>query len=482
MPRPRSPKSNLFRLLESALQPIYVLADDQSILFANESLARWLGVDVDQVIGRVCEGTGKPPADPIDALVRGLAAEPGQGGREEFEQIVFCSAPGNPLRRSSARFQRLQTTDGSLGWLVVLGAGGLGESPSAATTLAAQLAILAHELLPGQPPATVIGRSVVARRLLLQVDAAIEARRGATIFGPAGSEPEVLARYIFSRFPGADQLELAPIRANQADQVTIQETIRRLSRMAHGQRSPRNDDYGQWLLLLDADRLEPAAAMELNGFLELPNNQIRILATADTAVEHWPICGDLPTILRARLTAVEIGLPALAERREDVPLMFQALLEDLAREQSEPVPTLAPAAIEMLLEYSWPGNLTELRNAARGVIKGFSAAGGRRTVNPEDLPERLRLAIKHGRLGRAPVESIDLETRLAAIEREFIERALGQARYNRAQAAKLLGISRAKLLRRCEQLSIELPNQTIAFEIVEEPESIEKVDFQESDE
>lgn len=482
MPRPRSPKSNLLWLLESAQQPIYVLADDQSILFANESLARWVGLKVDQVVGRVCHGTGTPPADPIDALVRGLAADPGQDGREEFEQMVFCSAPGNPLQRSSARFRRLQTTDGSLGWLVVLGASGLGDSPGAATTLAAQLATLAHELLPGQPPAVVIGRSVGARRLLLQVDAAIEARRGATIFGPAGSEPEVLARYIFGRFPGSDQLELAPIRANQADQVTIQETVRRLSRIALGQRSPRNDDSGQWLLLLEADRLDPAAAMELNGFLELPKNQIRILATAESAVEHWPTCNELPAGLRARLTAVEIGLPALAERREDVPLMFQALLEEAAKEQGEPVPTLAPATIEMLLEYSWPGNLTELRNAARGALKGSSAAGGRRTINPEDLPERLRLAIKHGRLGRAPVESIDLEARLAAIEREFIERALVQSRFNRAQAAKLLGISRAKLLRRCEQLSIELPNQTIAFEIVEEPESIEKVDFQESDE
>lgn len=89
---------------------------------------------------------------------------------------------------------------------------------------------------------------------------------------------------------------------------------------------------------------------------------------------------------------------------------------------------------------------------------------------PEDFPERIRLGIKHGRLGRADVESIDLEARLAAIEREFIERALFRAKYNRSKAAKDLGISRTKLLRRCEQLSIQFPDGPIDFEIAELPE------------
>ena len=81
----------------------------------------------------------------------------------------------------------------------------------------------------------------------------------------------------------------------------------------------------------------------------------------------------------------------------------------------------------------------------------------------EHFPEKIQIAIRHGRLERRETVALDLDSRLEAIERAYIERALAEARYNKTQAAKLLKMNRAKFLRRCEHLGVDFLDQDIEF-------------------
>jgi transcriptional regulator with PAS, ATPase and Fis domain len=476
MPRQRSPKSLFFQLVESSRQPLYVIDSDNAILWANLALADWLAIPHDEISGRICQVTGTAPPDEFDAAVRGLGIAEENLGHQDFVQNVFRATSTQPYETRRGDFRRLETSEGDGGWLVTIG---MSDATNAAqeidSTVAARLAALVQQFQATQFPVALLGESLIARRLNHQAEAAINSQKDVTIWGPAGSEPEQLARYLFAKMRKSDNDVLTPIRAPQADPVSIQETIRRLARTSIAKLQKDGQADFEWILLLDADQLEPAAAMELNGFLELPTNRIRILATAQQPIDQWSGGTQFPTGLLARLSATTIILPPLAQRTEDLSLIFQAIVEQTAREHNEPVPTVSTTAVESLLEYNWPGNISELRTAAAATMKIPLGPSGRRTVSPEHLPDRVRLANKHSRLGRDSTEAIDLEARLAAIEKEFIERALVQAKFNRAQAAKLLGISRAKLLRRCEQLAIEVPQKEITFETLEE------IDFSESD-
>jgi hypothetical protein len=101
--------------------------------------------------------------------------------------------------------------------------------------------------------------------------------------------------------------------------------------------------------------------------------------------------------------------------------------------------------------YSWPGNLTELRRFVAGAVE--------RSAGPEisvaDLPQRLSQAAAMARRPQRADEPIVLSDFLTKIEHELIERALAQAKGNKARAARLLGLTRPRLYRRMVQLGLE---------------------------
>ncbi len=471
MPRPRNPKSNFFYILESTQQPVYLLDQNQKILFANDSLAHCIGVAKEELEQVSCTGTGSASIDPIGALVRGLAILSENQGDTDFVQVVFLAPENRALERHLARVQKMDDGNGTSGWMVTILKSD--DSEIAALTsknLVAQLAQIIHESLPTKLPAFSIGTSLIAKKIKRQIEIATLGQTDFTISGPPGSDCEQLARFIFRQFPQPNRATLTPINCVLADQISIQESIRRLSRQ---QTTAVTGDYVRrvdWLLLIDIEQLESAAAMELDGFLELPKNRIGLIATSSIPSERFASECAFPNSLLARASALSIELPALIRRRDDLPLIFRYLLEEVAATNNRSLPNVPMVTIEAILEYTWPGNVVEMRESIERFFTLEKSELANVTFLPEDLPERIRFGIKHSRLGRAEVDSIDLEARLAAIEHEFIERALLRAKYNRSKAAKDLGISRAKLLRRCEQLSIKIPDGPIDFEVAEAPE------------
>jgi DNA-binding NtrC family response regulator len=141
-----------------------------------------------------------------------------------------------------------------------------------------------------------------------------------------------------------------------------------------------------------------------------------------------------------RIRVARVRLPALRQRREDLPILARAFLADHRASTGKQVDALSDDAMAVMMEYKWPGNVRELRNALEYAV--VRARGS--ILQTEDLPPELlerRTDADQGDLGLDEVDQL--------------EAALKRARGNRTRAAALLGISRATLYRRLRELGIE---------------------------
>jgi DNA-binding NtrC family response regulator len=165
----------------------------------------------------------------------------------------------------------------------------------------------------------------------------------------------------------------------------------------------------------------------------------RILAATNRNLEDDVRAGRFRQDLFFRLNVVDLSIPPLRERPEDILPLANHFLNELSQGRAR----LAAAAGETLRRYSWPGNVRELRNAIERAV--LLSRG--ELILPEHLPGRVRAP-----QNAAPALSLGGEARLEAIEREAILMALRKHDFNRSEAAKALGISRRGLIYKIQQL------------------------------
>jgi two-component system, NtrC family, response regulator PilR len=150
-----------------------------------------------------------------------------------------------------------------------------------------------------------------------------------------------------------------------------------------------------------------------------------------------------------RINVIEIKVPPVRSRLEDVPDLARSILHRVARRSKLAVPEIAPDAMRVLVSYHYPGNVRELENILERALT--LCADGRITAAD--------VAVRPGPppLPVPPVEPSDgaLDAQVEHIEREAIVKALEQTRYNKTAAAKLLGITFRALRYRIKKLGIE---------------------------
>jgi len=153
------------------------------------------------------------------------------------------------------------------------------------------------------------------------------------------------------------------------------------------------------------------------------------------------------------ITTMEIKVPPLRDRRDDLELLAQHFLENENRYQEKQVSGFAPGVLSLFQDYFWPANLDELTK----IIQAAFQATSELLITQESLPLRIKTGIDARTLGPALSTAIrPLGETLQQVETEHIIRALEQTKNNRTEAAKLLGLTRAKLYRRMEILDITL--------------------------
>ena len=161
-----------------------------------------------------------------------------------------------------------------------------------------------------------------------------------------------------------------------------------------------------------------------------------------------------------RLNVIELVVPPLRDRPEDIPELCNHILGRLAAQTGSPVPTLAPDALSSLCDYGFPGNVRELENIlerAMTLCDGSEIRAGELRLNPASAVSEAPAGTAGE--GAAAVEpagaSEDLDTVLESVERQTILNALEQARWNKTAAAKSLGISFGALRYRMQKFGIE---------------------------
>ncbi len=165
---------------------------------------------------------------------------------------------------------------------------------------------------------------------------------------------------------------------------------------------------------------------------------VRILAATNRDLAHGVTVGDFRQDLYYRLKVVELRVPPLRERRDDILPLARILLADAALRMKRNISGLAPSAADQLLRYEWPGNVRELENA---MERAAALARGTR-VELEDLSEEIRQAFPN------PVATKGTVRPLEEIEKDYILAALDLNGGNQTQTAEQLKIGSATLYRK----------------------------------
>jgi two-component system, NtrC family, response regulator PilR len=177
----------------------------------------------------------------------------------------------------------------------------------------------------------------------------------------------------------------------------------------------------------------------------------RIISATHKNLADKVQAGEFRQDLFYRLNVIELKMPSLREIPEDIPLMVDALIARLAEHAGQSVPTLAADAKKALGQYDYPGNVRELEN----ILERAMALCDSQTITRDDLHLTEEAATSDGDLPLSGDRTLPLHEYLDRIEREQIMKALEQTRFNKTQAAKVLGITFRSLRYRLDRLGIE---------------------------
>lgn len=304
-----------------------------------------------------------------------------------------------------------------------------------------------------------VGVSAGIQRAMAQAQAALASQPPIPIWlhGPAGSGKQEIARGLVagrsaSKRGQAGDPELVVIHCPLMDD-SLMESVLELyrDRAAAQRRMPA-------LILQQLDQLNEQPQARLLGFLDhyMPDPLI-------TTSRQPPskLTGRDGQRLLAKLAIMTVDLPPLGERPEDLPSLCARCLGGVSVSGSAKLSPLglSTACEQLIGVYPWPGNYRELEQALTAAAAAATADSAV-VIEPRHLPLALRTAgsLASGLGDPTWLKPIKLDEVLLEVERVLIERALAAEPRNRAATARLLGLSRTRLLRRIEQLGLSAPD------------------------
>ncbi len=181
---------------------------------------------------------------------------------------------------------------------------------------------------------------------------------------------------------------------------------------------------------------------------------VRVVSATNKKLIDEVKTGSFREDLYYRLHIVPIFVPALRERKEDVPLLVRHFCKSLARKYGRQI-IVTPLTMEFLCEYYWPGNIRELENLLERIY--VLAPGGQ--ITPDSLPEELKKSNNHVHL-ELPAKEIPLNEALEQLERQLILRAFNKASGIKTKTAQLLGIKTSALYYKLEKYGITEVSET----------------------
>ncbi len=214
------------------------------------------------------------------------------------------------------------------------------------------------------------------------------------------------------------------------------------------------DEIGELPPSLQAKLLRALETGEITrvGSIEARRVNVHVIAATNRDLRTDVAAGRFRSDLYYRLNVVEVTLPPLRERREDIPYLTAAFVRETSQRLQKPVAGLTPAAERLLASGYWQGNVRELRNVVERaciLVDGEFISERELAVTMPPTPAHVVAAADT----RTPGDVAEKDL-LATVERDHIQRALVRAGGNKKAAAKMLGLSRRALYRRLERLDL----------------------------
>jgi len=179
------------------------------------------------------------------------------------------------------------------------------------------------------------------------------------------------------------------------------------------------------------------------GSTEEIDVDVRVIAATNKDLEKAITTGEFREDLYYRLSVIPLHVPALRDRRDDIPLLARHFLESFRRSMEKSVEAISPEAMRKLESYDWPGNVRELENTIERAV----ALEGGREISVGVLPDRIANVWGGGGIptgvgeAQIPEEGVDFERVVAETEKRYLQAALTKAGGVRTQAAEMLKIS-----------------------------------------
>ncbi len=314
---------------------------------------------------------------------------------------------------------------------------------------------------------SILGTSPAIAEVRALVEKVAPARTTVLLAGESGTGKEVVARALHARAGRPDQPFVAISCGAIPEGLVESELFGHEKGSFTGAAETRPGLFeaaGSGTLFLDeVGELPPAAQVRLlralqerrirrvGGNVDLPV-AARIVAATNRDLAREVAEGRFREDLYYRLNVIQIRMPPLRDRREDLPAFLEHFLSRFAAEQGRATMTLSPEAERLLLAYRWPGNVRELANV---VERAVTLAEGE-TIGAGVLPPALRdpAAAVAAPATALPAAGMDLQAHLDAIERRLLEQALERAGGVKSEAARILSLTFRSLRYRLAKFGI----------------------------
>jgi transcriptional regulator with PAS, ATPase and Fis domain len=183
---------------------------------------------------------------------------------------------------------------------------------------------------------------------------------------------------------------------------------------------------------------------------------VRVIAATHSDLSRMVADGTFREDLFYRLNVIPVQLPALRERREDIPLLVQHFLHKLGPDSGRPGVTVSQDALRRLMAYHWPGNVRQLENA---VERALAFSHGRSQIDVQDLSPEIQnqAPVADGGEMWFPDEGVDFDRYIEGVELALIKRSLERTQGNKRQAARLLNLKRTTLIEKLKRLEPRMP-------------------------